>query len=144
MVTSRKRTAVFVQLAGAVMASVGVSVIASVGVNVAGTKPAFVGGRVDVIKFGGIGVFASSICTEIQADKKSVNKRIDFLNMELHEWGKCTIYTQVGTKHVCTCLRIHFPLKHHHLPFGFFDRVTGDLLFKSLARQYRNFEQAAQ
>lgn len=59
------------QLAGAVIASVGVSVIASVGVKVAGTNPAFVGGRVAVTKFDGVGVFASSTCTEMQADKRN-------------------------------------------------------------------------
>ena len=76
MVTSRKRTAVFVQLAGAVIASVGVSVIASVGVNVAGTNPAFVGGRVAVTKFDGVGVFASSTCTEMQADKRNKRRNV--------------------------------------------------------------------
>ena len=70
MVTSRKRTAVFVQLAGAVMARVGVSVMASVGVNVSGTNPAFVGASVAVTKFDGVGVFASSTFTEMQADKR--------------------------------------------------------------------------
>lgn len=66
----------FVQLAGAVMARVGVSVIASVGVNVAGTKPTFVGGRVAVIKFDGVGVFTSSTCTEMQADKRSRRRKV--------------------------------------------------------------------
>lgn len=50
MVTSRSNTALFVQLAGAVTASVGAIVISSVGVKVKGTNPCFVGINVAVIK----------------------------------------------------------------------------------------------
>ncbi len=60
----------FVQFAGMVMASVGVFVISGVGVKVEGTKPAFVGASVAVMKFEGVGVFASSICTDMQEDKR--------------------------------------------------------------------------
>ena len=76
MVTSRKRTALFVQFAGAVIASVGVVVIAGVEVKVAGTKPAFVGARVAVMKFDGVGVLASSTCTEMQADKSNRRRNV--------------------------------------------------------------------
>ena len=85
--------AMFVQLAGMVMESVGVVVTSGVRVSVGGTYPALVGARVAVMKFDGVGVFTSSTCTEMQDDKRSANKRIDFLNMKLREWKSIQVYT---------------------------------------------------
>lgn len=51
MVTSRSRTALFLQFGGAVIARDGVTVTAGVGVAVSGTNPGFVGRNVAVTKF---------------------------------------------------------------------------------------------
>jgi hypothetical protein len=64
-----------------VTAIVGEIVTSTVGVSVAGTKPGFVGGRVEVTKSGPAVTAAESTSTEMQEVRSSEMRRIIFLNM---------------------------------------------------------------
>jgi hypothetical protein len=60
--------------------------ISIVGVNVAGTKPCFVGGRVDVTKAGPTVTAApESTATEMHDVRSNVERRNTFLNMKLRK-----------------------------------------------------------
>ena len=74
-VATRNNTALFVQLAGAVTASVGAIVISRVGVKVKGTNPCFVGINVAVIKSGRGVVCDESTEMEMQDERIRVNAR---------------------------------------------------------------------
>jgi hypothetical protein len=87
MVTSSSRTALSVQLAGLVTATVNVSVIDGIGVCVIEETRSFVGGRVDVMNATGVGV---SVSTEMDMHdvSASAHKNIIFLNIYLRFFAR--------------------------------------------------------